>query len=173
MRREFDSRRNPAPYAFGINKCWVSLTNVRSMFIGEYTYSIDDKKRLAIPPKFRVALGKKVVMTSGYDEALTLYPMKKWESEAEKLSKLPAGQADARGLARLMLGRAMDLAVDAAGRIIIPDYLKESAGLEKKVVMVGLYDRVEIWDEQKWSQYKTKTEKEVGNIAERLKEFGV
>ncbi|MBI2574049.1 MAG: division/cell wall cluster transcriptional repressor MraZ [Candidatus Wildermuthbacteria bacterium] len=143
------------------------------MFIGEYSYSIDDKKRLAIPPKFRAALGKKVVVTSGYDEALVVYPMKKWEAEADKLSKLPAGQADARGLARLMLGRAMDLAVDAAGRIIIPDYLKESAGLGKKVVMVGLYDRVEIWDEQKWSQYKTKTEKEVGNIAERLKEFGV
>ena len=143
------------------------------MFIGEYTYSIDAKKRLALPPKFRQDLGKKAVITRGLDQCLFLYPMKEWEKLAEKLSNLPLAQADARGFARLMLAGAMDVNLDNLGRILMPDYLKKYAALKKKVVVAGLFSRIEIWDEAKWSQYKQKTEKDVGDIAERLKELGV
>lgn len=143
------------------------------MFIGEYSYSIDEKKRLAIPVNFRKLLAKKAVVTRGLDQCLFLYPAKEWENLAKKLSQLPLAQADARGFARLMLAGAMEVNIDNLGRILVPDYLKEYALLQKKVIIAGLYNRVEIWDEKKWKDYKQKTENEVGDIAERLKELGV
>jgi len=142
-------------------------------FYGEYTYSIDEKKRLSIPPKFRKILGKKAVITKGLDQCLFLYPEREWGILAKKLSKLPLSQSDARGFARLMLTGAMEVEIDNLGRILIPDYLKEYAKLKKKVVIAGVYNRIEIWDEKIWKEYKERTEKEVGDIAERLKELGV
>ena len=143
------------------------------MFIGEYTYSIDEKKRLAIPAKFRQLLGEKTVITRGLDQCLFLYPVKEWGSLAKKLAQLPLSQADARGFGRLMLTGAMEVPFDNLGRILMPDYLKSYALLKKKAVVVGVYNRIEIWDEDKWQEYKEKTEKEVGDIAERLKELGI
>ena len=102
------------------------------MFIGEYSYSIDEKKRLAIPPKFRQLLGQKMVITRGLDQCLFLYPVKEWGTLAEKLSKLPLAQADARGFARLMLTGAMEAGLDNLGRILVPDFLKDYAFLKKK-----------------------------------------
>ncbi len=143
------------------------------MFIGEYTYNLDEKRRLAIPAKFRKILGKKAVITRGLDNCLFLYPAKEWERLANKLSQLPLSQADARGFARLMLAGATDVLIDGLGRILVPDYLKSYAALGKKIIVAGLFNRIEIWDEKEWQDYKLKTEKEVGNIAERLKELGV
>ncbi|HZX49601.1 MAG TPA: division/cell wall cluster transcriptional repressor MraZ [Candidatus Paceibacterota bacterium] len=143
------------------------------MFLGEYTYSIDEKKRLAIPTKFRQVLGKKAVITRGLDRCLFLYSFKEWQQLADKLSKLPLAQADARGFARLMLAGAMEGDLDKLGRVLVPDYLKEYASLNKKVVIAGVYNRIEIWDEGKWLAYKTRIEKEVGDMAERLKELGI
>jgi MraZ protein len=143
------------------------------MFIGEYVYSIDEKKRLAIPVKFRKELGKIAILTKGLDECLFLYPKKEWEKLVEKLKKLPLSQADARGFVRLMLAGAMEIKIDSLGRILIPDYLKEYAKLKKRVVLTGVLNRIEIWDEEKWKEYKEKTEKEIGNIAERLKDLQI
>ena len=154
-------------YGDNSSKLWIT------MFIGEYTYSIDEKKRLAIPAKFRGLLGKKAVITRGLDNCLFLYPMKEWEKLAGKLSKLPLSQADARGFARLMLIGAMDVNIDNLGRILVPDYLKKYGGLNKKVVIAGVFDRIEIWDSKKWDEYKAKTEAGMGDIAERLGELGV
>lgn len=143
------------------------------MFLGEYTYTIDTKKRLAVPSKFRQELGKKAVITRGLDNCLFLFPMKQWQVLAEKLGKLPLGQSSARGFIRLMLGGAMEVQLDGLGRILVPDYLKNYASLKKKIVLAGLYNRIEIWDEAKWKTYKTKMEREVGDMAERLGELGV
>ena len=146
---------------------------LNSMFIGEYSYSIDDKKRLAIPAKMRLSLGKKAVITRGLDNCLSLYPVKDWGKLVEKISKLPLSGADARGFARLMLTGAMEVNLDSLGRILIPDFLKEYASLKKKVVIAGVNDRLEIWDENKWKEYKNKTESSGKDIAERLKELGI
>ena len=143
------------------------------MFIGEYTYSIDGKRRLALPPKFRQLLGKRAVITRGLDQCLFLYPTKEWKILAKKLSQLPLSQSDARGFVRLMLSGAMEVGFDKLGRILVPDYLKNYAVLKKKVIIAGLFNRVEIWDEKKWKEYQKKTEKEVGDIAERLKELDI
>jgi MraZ protein len=145
----------------------------KNMFIGEYQYTIDEKKRLAIPQKLRNVLGKKAIITRGLDSCLWLYPTKEWDVLAKKLSQLPLSQADARGFARIMLTGAMEVNIDNLGRILVPDYLKNYAFLNKKVVVAGVYNRIEIWDEIKWQEYTQKTEKEVGDIAERLKELGV
>jgi len=142
-------------------------------FYGEYTYSLDEKKRLAIPAKFRRILGKKAVITKGLDQCLFLFSEKEWQVLAEKLSKLPLSQSDARGFVRLMLAGAMEVKLDNLGRILIPDYLKEYALLRKKIIIAGVYNRIEIWDEKKWQEYKRKTENEVGDIAERLRELGI
>jgi len=143
------------------------------MFIGEYTYKIDNKKRLAIPSKFRKDLKKKAVITRGLDRCLFLFSMEEWKKIAEKISSLPFGQYDNRGFSRVMLSGAMEVEFDSLGRILVPDYLKEYASLEKETVVAGLYNRIEVWNKKEWDKYKEKTEKELGNIAERLKDFGV
>lgn len=143
------------------------------MFIGEYTYTIDEKKRLAIPPRFRKELGKKGVVTRGLDQCLFLYPLESWEKLVQKLSELPLSQFDARGFVRLILSGAMEVQLDNLGRILIPDYLKEYAKLKKKVILAGVLSRIEIWDEVLWKSYKERIEKEVGDMAERLKELGI
>lgn len=143
------------------------------MFIGQYSHSIDPKKRLAVPSKFRKQLGIKVVITRGIDNCLFVYPIKDWNELAEKLSKLPISKSNTRAFSRLMLAGAMDIEIDSQGRILIPDYLKEYAALKDKVIIAGLFNRLEIWDEEAWNTYKNSTEKESSNIAEQMGELGV
>lgn len=143
------------------------------MFIGEYQHSIDPKKRLAVPSKFRAELKNKVVVTRGLDKCLFVYPMKVWEKLADKLGAIPVGEAATRSFVRLMLAGAVDVEVDKQGRVLVPDYLKEYAGLDKNVVIAGLYDRLEIWDEEKWNEYKKGAEKNTDEIAEQLGRLGV
>lgn len=142
------------------------------MLIGEYIYTIDQKKRIAVPAKFRKSLGKKVVITTGLDNCLVIYPFQEWQKLTKKLENLPNGQVDARGLARIMLSGAVDVERDKLGRILIPDYLKNYALLKRNVAILGLSNRIEIWDEKKWKNYKEKTEKEIGDMASRLQQLG-
>lgn len=141
------------------------------MLIGEYRYLIDDKKRVSIPAKWQEELGKKVIITRGLDGCLFLYSQKEWKKLVEKISKLPLGQRDSRGFQRIMLSGAMEASIDTLGRVLVPDYLKKYADLKKKVVIVGLYNHAEVWDEEKWEEYQSKSEKEVGDMAERLSEL--
>jgi MraZ protein len=143
------------------------------MLIGEFQHSIDPKKRLAVPSKFRGELKNKVVVTRGLDKCLFIYPMKVWEELASKLGTLPVGEAGTRSFIRLMLAGAIDVEVDKQGRILIPDYLKIYAGLNKNVVVAGVYNRLEIWDEKKWEVYKKNAEKNTDEIAEQLGKLGV
>ena len=143
------------------------------MFIGEYCHTVDAKKRLAVPVKFRKDLGKKAVLTRGLDNCLYLYPLKEWEKLAKKLSELPISRSDSRAFARLMLAGAMDVSLDGLGRALVPDYLKKYAGLGKRVVLAGLYNRIEIWDEEKWEAYKKQTAEKAEDIAEKMNELGI
>ncbi len=143
------------------------------MFIGEYQHSIDTKKRLAVPSKFRNELKNKIVVTRGLDKCLFLYPMKVWEELAEKLGQMPVGESTTRSFIRLMLAGAVDIAIDKQGRILVPDYLKNYAGLNKNIIVAGLYNRLEIWDEKRWKDYKKKAEKNTDEIAEQLGKLGV
>jgi len=143
------------------------------MFIGEYNHSVDAKKRLALPSKFRKDLGKNIVVTRGLDKCLFVYPMKTWKELAQKLGTMPIGEAGTRSFVRLMLAGATDVNSDAQGRILLPEYLKEYAGVKKDVVVAGLFNRLEIWDEKKWSAYKEDAEKNTDEIAENLGKLGI
>lgn len=143
------------------------------MFIGEYQHSIDPKKRLALPSKFRKELGKQVVVTRGLDKCLFIYPLKTWKDLAEKLGTLPMGESTTRSFVRLMLAGAVDSDVDSQGRILLPEYLKEYAGLAKSVVVAGLFNRLEIWDEKKWKSYRSKAEENTDEVAEQLGKLGI
>ena len=142
------------------------------MLIGEYQHTIDEKKRLAIPAKLRKELGKGAVLTRGLDNYLALYPLKEWEKLADKLNKLPTGQMEARGLARAIFSGAVEVEFDALGRILVPDYLKQYAAIAKNVVIAGIFNHLEIWDQRQWNDCKQKTEKTVGNMAAKLSELG-
>lgn len=142
------------------------------MLIGEYRHTIDAKKRLSLPVKFRKELGKQMVVTRGFDNCLYVYPRNEWKKVAEKLSSLSMGQRDTRGFTRFMLSGAIDVSVDSLGRILIPDFLKEFAGLKNKVVLVGINDHVEIWSEKSWNEYKKRIETQADVLAEKLGEIG-
>ena len=143
------------------------------MFIGEYKHTIDEKGRLAVPVKFRAQLSSGAVVTRGLDNCLFLYTEDEWKILAEKLASLPINKANTRAFSRLMLAGAMDVSMDKQGRVILPDYLRKYVGVGKNVVVAGLYNRLEIWNEEKWEEYKSGTEESSGDIAEQLGELGV
>lgn len=143
------------------------------MFIGEYSHNLDDKGRLAVPKKFRADLERGIVVTRGLDRCLFVYTIEEWKEIATKLSNLPFSQSNSRAFSRLMLAGAMDLVPDKQGRVSIPEYLREFAGLKKDVVVAGLYNRLELWDGQAWREYTERTESESNDIAEQLAELGI
>lgn len=128
---------------------------------------------MAIPSKFKDKLAGGAIITRGIDNCLFVFAVKEWEALAQKLMALPLAQSNSRAFVRLMLAGAMDVNLDNQGRILIPDYLREYAGLDKKVVVAGLYNRVEIWNAQRWQEYKKKTEGASEEIAEKLGELGI
>lgn len=143
------------------------------MLIGEYRHNIDAKKRVAVPAKFRREIGEKAVVTKGQEKCLLVYSVSEWEKVAEKLGQLPTGSADNRNFLRVLLSGAAEVDIDALGRILIPDYLKQFAELKEKVVIAGLYKKLEIWDESNWNSHKAKIENQADALAEKLGELGV
>lgn len=143
------------------------------MFIGEYTHSLDLKGRVALPAKFRQKLSDGAIITRGLDRSLFVFNRGDWEMLAQKLIALPLSQSNSRAFSRLMLAGAMEVEFDNQGRILIPEYLRKYAGLKKQAVFAGLYNRIEIWDEETWKIYKSKTEASSDDIAEKLGEMGI
>lgn len=143
------------------------------MFLGEYHHTIDDKGRLAVPMKFREALAYGAVVTRGLDSSLFLLPLEEWGKFSEKLANLPLGQANSRAFARLMLAGAMDVTLDRQGRCVVPEFLRSYAGLRKDVVIVGVKNRLEIWDAEKWQAYTKQAEEDAETIAEQLGAMGI
>lgn len=143
------------------------------MFIGEYNHIVDVKGRVAIPAKFRSQLAGGAIVTRGLDHCLFVFSREEWKELAKKLVALPLSKANSRAFSRLMLAGAVDVAVDGQGRVLIPEYLRQYAGIDKQVVVTGLYSRIEIWDEEKWKQYKATSESSSEEIAEQLGEMGI
>lgn len=143
------------------------------MFLGEYLHTLDAKKRVSLPVKFRKEVGKKIVVTRGLDNCLFVYSLKDWQKISEKLGQLSIAQANQRGFNRFLLSGAVEGEVDKVGRILIPDFLKEFAGLKSRVVVAGVNDRIEIWNEKNWTAYKKQIEKQADEMAEKLGDLGV
>jgi len=143
------------------------------MLIGQYQHTIDSKKRLALPVKFRGELGTKVIVTKGVENCLVVYTEKEWEVMSQKLGNLPISQIEARSFTRHLLASATEVSLDKLGRILIPDYLKKYSDLKKNVVICGLSNRLEIWDEAKWENYSKDAEKGVEEIVSKLGPLGI
>jgi MraZ protein len=142
------------------------------MLIGEYKHTIDEKKRISLPSKFRKIVGKKIIITRGLDKCLFIYPIKEWNDISKKIGELGMGQSDRRAFNRFILSGAVEASVDSVGRILIPEHLKEFADIDSKVVFAGVYNRIEVWNEKRWTQYQNKVEKEADLMAEKLGDIG-
>lgn len=142
------------------------------MFIGEYTHAVDEKKRISLPAKFRKELGSKVVVTRGLDNCLFLFPHKTWKRLSEDFSKF-GWSADARGFTRFMYSGATEIDVDSMGRVLVPEFLKEFAHIKSPVIFAGVHDRIEIWNDKRWQEYKKKIETDADGMAEKLGSIGL
>jgi MraZ protein len=143
------------------------------MLIGEYTHTIDEKNRVALPAKFRVEMGKKIVITPGLDSCLFIFTLKEWQKIEEKLNQSSLLQADNRSFNRFMFGGATETEVDSNGRILLPDFLKDRISLKNKVVIIGVSNRLEVWNEKVWMEYKKVVEKQADGLAEKLGNVGI
>ncbi len=138
------------------------------MFLGRYAHSLDTKGRLAIPARFREALGAEAVITRGIDRCLSLYPMSAWQPLAEKVSALSISDPDARAFRRMVFAEAAYVEFDRQGRILIPPDLRRYAGLDREAVVVGMHTYVEIWTPEQWEAQSQVMEQEGSSIAQRL-----
>jgi len=143
------------------------------VFIGEYQHILDNKKRVAVPAKFRSEFKKGVVVTRGLDGCLFIYTPEEWQKIAEKLGAMPVGEKGTRSFIRMVLAGATDGKLDSQGRVLIPGYLKEYADLKKDVTIAGLFNRLEIWDTKVWEKYKKGAEKNQDEVAEQLGRLGM
>ena len=143
------------------------------MFIGEFQHNLDVKGRMAIPAKFRRSVSGGAIITRGLDHCLFIFTKKDWNKFAEKLIASPLAQANARAFNRLFLSGASDVDIDSQGRILIPNSLRSYAGLNKTTQVIGVYNRIEVWDEIVWQKYKTKTEGSSDEIAEKMADLGI
>lgn len=143
------------------------------MFLGEYEHNLDDKGRLAVPSRFRDELGDGVVVTRGFDRCLMGFPRNAWEQLATRVNELSLGQAEARNLRRHLFSGAADLALDRQGRILLPQNLREYAGLGDQVIVAGLSTHFEIWAQERWGQVLDSLDTSVSAIAEQLSALGI
>lgn len=143
------------------------------MLIGQHEHTIDAKNRMALPAKFRGELGDSVIITSGVDGCLSVFTQESWKEESSRWNNSTIASVEERSVARVMLGNAAEVSLDKLGRILLPDYLKKIAGLDKNVVICGLLNRLEVWDKTKWQEYSKNAEKEVENMVSKLGNLGI
>lgn len=141
------------------------------MFMGRYNHTIDPKGRLSIPSKYRETLGEEFVVSKGMDGCLFVYASDAWKVFEEKLASLPLINAEARQFARFFLSGAQYVTVDKQGRILMPQDLREFAGLEKDVVLAGMGGRIEIWSLDKWND--TSEQVDINQISEGMLSLGL
>lgn len=142
------------------------------MLIGEYIHSIDDKNRLSFPMKFRKEMGKTVVIAPGIEQSLFVFTPLQWKKTVDRLAE-GSLQEENRSFSRYLIGGATEVDVDANGRILIPESLKAKLGIKDKVAIVGLYTRVELWEETTWKKYKKDVETKADRLANHLGSIGV
>ena len=142
------------------------------MFFGEYQHALDTKNRIIVPAKLRDGLGNKFVITKGLDGCLYVYPLTDWKILEEKLKTLPLTNKDARAFVRFFFSGACEIELDKQYRGVIPQNLKEYAGIEKDIVSIGVLSRVEIWSKEKWNEYNN-SDVDFDSIAEKMNDLGI
>jgi MraZ protein len=142
------------------------------MFYGEYEHSIDRKGRLILPAKFReVAKAQfieKFFITRGLDTCLFMFPEEEWRSQENKFKSMPFTKQQSRTFNRLLFSGAIDVQADKQGRVLLPQYLKDFAGIKRDVVIVGVSNRIEIWSKDLWLEFSKNSRQSFEEIAEKL-----
>jgi MraZ protein len=145
-----------------------------SFLTGEFRHTLDDRSRVAVPVRFRTRLAQGATLARWLDRCLGLFPHDEWEELAAKLRGLPLTNPNAREFARFMSSGAVEVELDKQGRILVPGYLREYAGLsEGEVIVVGALNRLEIWAPSAWLPYRSKIENEPEALAEHLADLGI
>ena len=141
------------------------------MFMGEFQHQLDTKGRMIVPAKFRDDLKSKFVITRGLDKCLFGYSMEEWHDIEMKLKSLPMTKKDARAFMRLFFSGATEVEIDKQGRINIPQNLREYASLTKECTVIGVSNRIEVWDRSVWNSFYDDTEDNFESLAEDLIDF--
>ncbi len=141
------------------------------MFLGEFEHTIDDKGRVAIPARFREELGERFVLTRGFEPCLQAFPRPMWEALAEKVDRLPLGSPQARNMRRILFSPAAEVEIDRQGRILIPQGLREYAGLVEEVLITGMNTYFELWSGERWRALQEDLSGSGAAIAEQMAEL--
>lgn len=143
------------------------------MLMGEYQHNIDTKGRLFMPVKLRESLGASFIVTRGLDGCLFVYAAEEWDILVGKLKQVTLMKKEARDIARYFFSGATEVECDKQGRILVPTTLRTHAALDKNVVIVGVGNRVEIWDIERWNNYNAAVSEGVTDIVEQLVDLGI
>lgn len=143
------------------------------MFLGEYTHSIDDKNRVAVPARFREELSEGIILTRGFDPCLQVFSRATWEILRQRVSSLSVGNEEVRNLRRFLFSGAADVEVDRQGRIRIPQNLREYAGLAEQVILVGNDTYFEIWSDVRWQTVLETLDSKGSLLAQQLAALGM
>ncbi len=135
------------------------------MLRGEFRYTLDEKGRVVLPPPFRRELGETVIVTRGFDNCVWVYSKRGWAGVEKILRGLPLRE---RNFQRFLFAAARDVEVDRQGRIGLPEHLREYAGIDRDVVVVGMGARLEIWSEARWKEVVTRIQRQAPEIAEKI-----
>ena len=138
------------------------------MLLGTHTPKLDEKGRIVLPAKFRDELADGLVVTRGQERCIYVFSAKQFQSVHEKIAQAPVTSEEARRYLRVFLSGASDESVDKQGRVLLPQLLREYAGLNKELVIIGVGSRAEIWDAQSWSEYLAKNEESFVNQAQEV-----
>lgn len=141
--------------------------------IGEYTHKLDSKHRVSLPSKIRSIIGEVVVMSKGLDGAAYVYSLDAWQTITEKLQNLSLGSAAARSFNRFILSSATEIAIDKSGRILIPENVRDHASLSDEVVIIGVGNRLELWNVDGWREQVASVDSSIEDFAEDLSEIGL
>ena len=138
------------------------------MLMGEYHHNIDEKSRLIIPSKFRSELGDKIIITKGLDKCLFIYSLEEWNKIMQKVSKLQFTKKNVRAFERAFIGGASTIEFDKQGRINITSPLVHYANITKECVIIGVNERLEIWDASEFEKYMKENEESLDLITEDI-----
>ena len=141
------------------------------MLIGEYNHNLDTKGRTSIPSKFRDDLGGNFVLSKGLDNCLYAYSKEEWEGFQKELLELKGG--DGLKVRRFFFSGATECEIDSLGRVVIPPAFREYAGLSREIVILGVSNRAEIWDRERWNNYMSDSSFESDEIAKAMERLGI
>ncbi len=142
------------------------------MFYGEYYHSIDRKGRIILPSRFRDVCKEngieKFFITRGLDKCIFMFTEEEWRLQEQKFKTMPFTKQESRNFNRLFFSGAIDVVPDKQGRFIIPQFLKDYSNIKKETVIIGISNRVEIWDSKTWKDFYATSSAGFEQIAENI-----